>query len=524
MNILPLISPRGNFKTIRGISDPKNRSKFLSKILNNRSITTNESSKNMNSNKKNKNNFQIYFPSESTISKNLNTIGTDKSTWYHTKTVSSIRKEKKKILQDADAIINFRIKHNFGKTGIANLTKSKVLAKSKELCLSNFMITQLKDKRTEINKKEFDFDMAVRNSERKFDIDYKSFIDFMENIKRKDKEEEDVLNCAKKKKDSIEQVLNEEIKLNKKLEEKCEYIVRHIILLKNYGSFLHKVFKAPFMYDNLTQAKVLGKEYLLLKNKIIHFYNLYNDNKTNNDDILDNEEVLLKIYNNYEEKLVQMIDEKEFIKKEIEEAKMESKDILNDLETKMLEHKKEYEKLMQDKKEIFLEMKEYKNINLTSSLEYLKYIIELGTEIGLKTDKKVNDSNINLIADISFCKDTINLLLQKESEINEYIEQIDNILKYGDENDKKIIGELIHERKVITKKEKQLKLKNTKDEEERRNKFKALERSRRIVIKGRKVFKDYFIKNHQKKEVKKSEIDSTEPEQYLYYSEESDKE
>ena len=80
-----------------------------------------------------------------------------------------------------------RTRMNLGGVGGLDRNKSKILKKSKELCLNNYMITQLKEKRTEINKKEFFIDMALKNSERQYEIDYRSFIDFVEEIKRKEK-------------------------------------------------------------------------------------------------------------------------------------------------------------------------------------------------------------------------------------------------------------------------------------------------------------------------------------------------
>ena len=81
------------------------------------------------------------------------------------------------------------------------------------------------EKRNEINKKEYYIDRALKNSEKKYEIDYRAFIDFIEEIKKKDKKEEEILNKLKSKKESTEIVLNNEIILNKKLEEKCENIV-----------------------------------------------------------------------------------------------------------------------------------------------------------------------------------------------------------------------------------------------------------------------------------------------------------
>ena len=74
-----------------------------------------------------------------------------------------------------------------GGGGLNDRKKSKILDKSKELYLNSYMITQLKEKKTEINKKEFYIDMALKNNEKQYEIDYRSFIDFVEEIKKKEK-------------------------------------------------------------------------------------------------------------------------------------------------------------------------------------------------------------------------------------------------------------------------------------------------------------------------------------------------
>jgi hypothetical protein len=217
---------------IRGRSNPRiNKSKMMSSTIN-RSLTTNESSgmnfssiNNYNKIKKN-NNYRIKKVNESLNYVPMNTIGTGQSTWYHTKTVSSINQEKRQLLEDADQIMKERLRINIGGGGLNDKKRSKVLEKSKELCLNNYMITQLKEKRTEINKKEFYIDMALKNSEKQYEIDYRAFIDFVEEIKKKEKKEEEILNKMKTRKDSTEVLLNEEINLNKKLEEKCETLIK----------------------------------------------------------------------------------------------------------------------------------------------------------------------------------------------------------------------------------------------------------------------------------------------------------
>ena len=125
----------------------------ISTIINNRSITTNESSGINNTSYMNNTNNRRSFNPRIKKYVPLNTVGTDKSTWYHTKTVASIMREKQRELNEADEIMKEREKRGLGGgIGGNSRKKMKILEKSREICLDNYMITQLRQKRTEISK------------------------------------------------------------------------------------------------------------------------------------------------------------------------------------------------------------------------------------------------------------------------------------------------------------------------------------------------------------------------------------
>ena len=110
-----------------------NTSNFISTVLNNRSTTTNESS-GINNSSYFHNNYRSFNPKIKKPHLNnvpINTVGTDKSTWYHTKTVASIKKEKQLELNMADEILKERKKRGLG-GGTFGKKVSQVLEKSKE--------------------------------------------------------------------------------------------------------------------------------------------------------------------------------------------------------------------------------------------------------------------------------------------------------------------------------------------------------------------------------------------------------
>ena len=444
------------------------------------------------------------------------------STWYHTKTVSSIKKEKKQLIEDADQIMKDRLRANLGGGGFINRKKNKVLEQSKELCLNNYMITQLKEKRNEINKKEYYIDKALKNSEKKYENDYKSFIDFTEEIKKKEKKEEEILYKLKEKKDSTELVLNDEIILNKKLEEKCETIIKNIMLLKNYGCFVHEVFKTSFIFDELSKIKLRGKKFINLRDKIISLYennnSKFSDNEDDIDNLLEDDDRLIQQYNNYEQRLVKMLDNQDILDKEVNDMINQNEIELNLLKKRIKEREKDYDKLLKDKKNLLSSMKEFKFNNNSEIEQYLKYIIELGNEVGIEEQANIsNKSNDKNITDyLYYCKDTLSMLEQKEISINRYIKEIESSIK----NDKVLIEKLIYDRKKTIKKEKQLMLKKQQEEHEQKKKLRIIERAKKIVTRGRKVFPDIPIWNKKFNSIENGEYNDNEDNinQYLYYS------
>ena len=106
--------------------------------------------------------------------------------------------------------------------------------------------------------------------------------------------------------------------------------------------------------------------------------------------------------------------------------------------------------------------------------------------------------------------------------VNNYIDEIDEIVNSGNKEDKIIIEKLLFERKKLIKKEKQQKLKNEQDEHEKKKKLKAIERAKRIVIKGRKIYENIAEWKRFHKDVQIKESDDEDDNQYLYYSSEDD--
>ena len=433
--------------------------------------------------------------------------------------ITSRNQRRKFLIDNADQILKDRRRHYMGRR--LNQTKNAILERSKEICLNNFLITQLKDKRTEISNKQMEIISNLKNGERKFDLDYKNFIDFVENINKKEKQEEDNLNKIKNISKYIETELMEQIKLNKNLEMKNESLIKQIIILQSYGSFLHKIFYKPFAFDKLKIDNVKGKNYLSYSDEILSLYEESEKNKTQEDIsyMIKDVELLMDKYDYFEQKVLNIVEEKEEINQELNDIKKNYKILLEQLKERKEDCQNEYNKFKQEKKMINNTMRE--NIQIDSSNsdeieELMHYIFELGKEVGLELKKLNNKQNNKILNSSQICKEILNLFKEKEYLVNTNIKFIENSIKNGNKKDKELIENLIYQRKIFNKNEKQAELRKIQEKKEIANRLKTIEKAKRIIIKGRKAFPDTPIFKNKKKS--KTEVQNQNDYEYLNYS------
>ena len=173
-------------------------------------MTTNASAVKINSPR---NYNKIEFPT-SPISNHQSSIIFDKSlsrsgsTSLFSPTSSRIKFEQNIILEKADDIIKERLKSN-GKQINKKYEKNVAIKLSKDISLKNYVINLLKIKRTQINDKERMMNNALIEFTEQFNIDYKAFLEYVEDVRKKQKIFDDLVASMKKERDKIELTLNE---------------------------------------------------------------------------------------------------------------------------------------------------------------------------------------------------------------------------------------------------------------------------------------------------------------------------
>ena len=424
-------------------------------------------------------------------------------------------RDQKAFINEANKIMRERMKNKGSTINSKSRLKSVVMNDTKEICLKNYLIGLLKEKRTDINEKERNITKALRDSENKLDSDYKNFLDFVEGTKKKQKKEEEELQRLKSLHEQKEIIYKKEIADYKKLIEDLERTVKLICLLKSYGSFVHKVLRLKFEFDNVPDIDSRERNFEQVSNIILkHYDNLKNSETI---ELLYDDNFMFMKFNELEERVVKILQRKEILDKESTAETDSYKDEISELKRRVKDCQIESKQIQNEKDQIINAINRLKPQKDNEVNQYLDYIYEIGGMTGDLNNKLKGKKNI--IDLLNFTKDTLLVLQQKETFINDHITEIEFIEENGD---KKLINDIITERKKFNKREKQLQLKQKQEQIEYNKRKKAIERAQRVIIKGRKAPQDYpLIKGKKKKE---DDNKGNEDDYYamLYYSSDDD--
>ena len=416
-------------------------------------------------------------------------------------------KELFKLIDKADDILHDRVnKQNGGGFGGGRThLRSVAINLSKGISQKNYTINLLKEQRTKINEKERIIDQVVKEFTEQYDNDYKSFIDFVAKEKRKQMLEEEAMNSLKEKKEKKKEILDEETLMNKRLEEAMEKRIRDIYLLKSYGSFLHQVFDKKFSFDEITNNGSRGKDLEILANEIIDLYETKNKYEEIPKELQDVEQ-LMKTYILFEDRILMSLKNKDLASKEIITQKKILQKELEQIKLTLVDYENDFRYIKQERNTVNAEMKNFK-ISQNEILEtILSCIVELGKDIGTKSQIPISMDKEHLIDFSMYAKKTLDLLKSKEVLINDLINEIENTVEYGEIDDKLLMEKCIGEQKKINKREKQLKLKMIQEELKNQKNLRALKRANKIVVAGRQAPMIVNMKvKHKKKTFKNSE-------------------
>lgn len=398
---------------------------------------------------------------------------------------------------------------------------------NREICLKNNIINLLKSESNKLLIKEKEISDALESANVSFNRDKQLFEEFIYKHKEKAKQNELIIEEAiKNNKRLIDEIHKLQCEIKSKHDE-IERIIRDISVYYSYAEFIHRIIgngqnlkKVNIDKLNIYQNRNQGRDINnLLNNVFKEFDFLLNNNhiSTNAYDFNLNAEQMTYLFNSMETSIINDLDERDSLIKEIEIIKEKNKSELNFLHNRIVNQENELNFLIKEKNKIInlyqpLNDESKKILNLTQ-----KYIFEINEELNkIKyIDEESKDDTINSNMEAT-SKETFNLLHRLEDKLiflmNE-MEKIDGSEKEPDDLFKNILENVKTENK--NRKYKQSRMILEKLEEEKKLKYQ--QRANRIKIRSAIEFPPPWAQKLNKQRKKQKKPEGNTDEELLYY-------
>ena len=461
------------------------------------------------------------------------------STYNNYKKFSDLRNKiefhsfnKNDYIKEANKILRQRFDNkNHDLLGLRNKSKSSIFSDKKEISLNNYLINEIKKEINSMITKQDAYKKALINRENEFETDYRIFLNYLENRKNRLKKENDNILKLKEIHEESKERFYKELMLNKKLNEELEKRIKIICLLKNYGSFVYRLFGMDFWMKDIPDLSQKNKNFEDIYKIIIEKYDnsLKKNNINEKNENFDDTFIFIK-FKEYEEQFINAMKSKNTLLEELDIQKEYDKE-LNEIQKNINNLKKKEMNLILEKTKLIKSINNIKNRKQRDENidKYLEYIMQLGKET-----EKLNINEDNYFVDDTpkeyqkmekeydfnyYTVKTLNNLKKNERLINKFIEYIEKVEK---SEDHKIITEIELNRKNENKREKLKSLKLKQQEIYENRNIKSLERNGKFVIIGRYVPKLYPFSKSKNKKLNKNDKNKNDID-LLYFHDEDDR-
>ena len=229
----------------------------------------------------------------------------------------------------------------------------------------------------------------------------------------------------------------------------------------------------------------------------------------NFDDIkreLENVNIYFKKCELMQKEIMKTISENHLINKEIMILKKNSENEIKQLKLSIDDYESDYNYILKEINLVETGMGNFK-INENDDFDlYLKYIEELGIELGSSLLNSQGNEKKNMNEYVLYSKNVIREIKKLEDKVNEMISNIENIIVLGNKNEKELMEKIILKQKNINKKEKILLFKQKNEDLKITQKKKIVEREKKHILKGRMIIYDYPTGKIPKSKIKKNKV------------------
>ena len=273
----------------------------------------------------------------------------------------------------------------------------------------------------------------------------------MEEVKIKQKKDETRLVDLKTIRYAVEERLEEEERKYSILQINIFREVKEIYTQKEFGEFVHGIFGIDFFYNDLPDLKKEQDMENIAEILIDEFEQIENFDDIKRE--LENVNIYFKKCELMQKEIMKTISENHLINKEIMILKKNSENEIKQLKLSIDDYESDYNYILKEINLVETGMGNFK-INENDDFDlYLKYIEELGIELGSSLLNSQGNDKKNMNEYVLYSKNVIREIKNLEDKVNEMISNIENIIVLGNKNEKELMEKIILKQKNINKKE-----------------------------------------------------------------------
>ena len=398
---------------------------------------------------------------------------------------------------------------------------SQFIFDTQNISINNCILKVINNESENLYKNDEKNLMKLETLNKNYLIDEKNFNEFKDIQNQAYENIENILKSVEKKNRQLHEQLIDIKSQNKEIEDEME---KYFYEIENYricAKFINKILDEDpkLFHRSIIQSQEEIKKnniiinHIRILNEIFDDYDFVLNGKHSQNiflnELLHDDSNIYRKFIDMQDKILLKLEEEEKILKHRTIDKKENVNMLKHLKIMVKFYEEEFNEKLEDYNKVQEEYnKTYKgpknSLDMRNAALNIKDIQNFLNEENILIDININRRKKKDKKIFEIAKEIIDKIKEKETIINDLMFEMEEIEK----NDNNLFNEILNERKIRNKENKQIEYKQNYEEEQNKKKIQAAKRYEKIIIKSRKTEPPYHHIKKKKKETKKEDINN----------------
>ena len=398
---------------------------------------------------------------------------------------------------------------------------SQFIFDTQNISINNCILKVINNESENLYKNDEKNLMKLETLNKNYLIDEKNFNEFKDIQNQAYENIENILKSVEKKNRQLHEQLIDIKSQNKEIEDEME---KYFYEIENYricAKFINKILDEDpkLFHRSIIQSQEEIKKnniiinHIRILNEIFDDYDFVLNGKHSQNiflnELLHDDSNIYRKFIDMQDKILLKLEEEEKILKHRTIDKKENVNMLKHLKIMVKFYEEEFNEKLEDYNKVQEEYnKTYKgpknSLDMRNAALNIKDIQNFLNEENILIDININRRKKKDKKIFEIANEIIDKIKEKETIINDLMFEMEEIEK----NDNTLFNEILNERKIRNKENKQIEYKKNYEDEQNKKKIQAAKRYEKIIIKSRKTEPPYHHIKKKKKETKKEDINN----------------